>query len=84
MIVFHVFIAEVSLQAAYELRDFKLRNIPSASLATVEALLAKRVEAKLSKDYETADALQKEVVSYGVYLNDPERWWQPKIKSSAK
>jgi len=45
--------------------------------AAVEALLARRVEAKLIKDYASADALQKEIVDMGVYLNDRERWWQP-------
>jgi len=43
--------------------------------APVEALLAKRVEAKLAKDYATADELQAQVVALGVYLNDRERWW---------
>ena len=38
-ILFAPKLREVSLQAAYDLRGFKLRNIPSATLATVEALL---------------------------------------------
>ena len=58
--------------------DYTLRGaLPEgADAAAIEALLERRMEAKLSKDYATADALQREIVAQGVGLNDQERWWQ--------
>lgn len=46
-----------------------------ADVAAIEALLAKRVEAKRTKDYETADGLQAELEGMGVYCNDRLRTW---------
>ena len=49
---------EVSLQAAYELRAFKLRNLPSASVATVEALLATKLAAEEAARARWAERVQ--------------------------
>jgi len=76
---------EVSLQAAYELRGFKLRNIPSATLATVEALLSAKAEAEEGAREEARvedarwrvqsrrKALTKEAVKRG-WIDEGERW----------
>ena len=51
----------------------------------MEALLARRVDAKKARDFDTADALQKEILALGVYLNDNERTWRPnKPKASSE
>jgi hypothetical protein len=47
-----------------------------ADAAAIEALLERRMEAKRSKDYTTADMLQRDLVAQGVDLNDQERWWR--------
>ena len=76
---------DVSLQAAYELRGFKLRNIPTATLATVEALLASKAEAEESarqaaraedarwRDQEQQKALTKEARKRG-WIEHDEKW----------
>ena len=45
----------------------------SVDTAAVAALVAKRVDAKLSKDYDAADALQLELLGMGVEVNDRAR-----------
>lgn len=44
-------------------------------VAAVEALLAERVAAKISKDYETADGLQAQLEGMGVFCNDRLMTW---------
>ena len=56
-----------------------------ADAAAIEALLERRMEAKLSKDYATADALQRDIAAQGVDLSDQERWWRRRsLQSSAQ
>jgi len=66
--------------------DYKLEGtLPEGfDAAPVEALLARRVDAKKARDFETADALQKEVLALGVYLNDDARSWRPNKPKSAQ
>ena len=76
---------EVSLQAAYELRAFKLRNLPSASVATVEALLATKLAAEEAareearaedrrwRDQTNVKALTKEARRRG-WIEKGEKW----------
>ena len=76
---------EVSLQAAFELRDFRLRNLPTATLATVEALLARkrtaeeaareeaRAEDRRWRDQANAKALTKEARRRG-WIDKGEKW----------
>ena len=78
-------LTDVSLQAAYELRGFKLRNIPTATVATVEALLASKAEAAESarqaaraedarwRDQSQQKALTKEARNRG-WIERDEKW----------
>jgi len=51
-------------------------NVPEGfDVASVEAMIAKRTSAKLSKDYATADALREELLLKGVKLSDQHRAW---------
>jgi cysteinyl-tRNA synthetase len=42
----------------------------------VEAILAKRVQAKKAREFEASDALQAELLKMGVYVNDKKRTWE--------
>ena len=76
---------DVSLQAAYELTGFKLRNIPTANLAMVEALLVARTQAQESaatealaedarwRDQSNQKALTKEARKRG-WIDRSEKW----------
>ena len=77
---------DVSLQAAYELgRGFKLRNLPQATVATVEALIASKLAAQESarvmaqaedtrwRDQSNVKALTKEARRRG-WIEKYEKW----------
>ena len=51
-------------------------------VAAVEAKLASRVQAKLAKDYDTADKLQVEIEAMGVAVNDRQRTYYPANRKS--
>ena len=57
---------------------YELRGDPpdGVDVAAVEALLAKRSEAKKARDFESADAYQAELLEMKVYVNDKMRYWQ--------
>ena len=42
----------------------------------VADILAKRVEAKKERDFDTADALQSELLAMGIYIDDRKRTWE--------
>lgn len=64
-------------QAAQQ-RGFKLRGAApeGVDVAVVESMLEKRIECKKQRDFDASDALQKELMEMGVYVNDKARTWE--------
>ena len=58
---------------AFELKGAAPEGV---DVAVVEAMLAKRVDAKKVKDWATSDELQGELLKMGVYVNDKTRTWE--------
>lgn len=54
-----------------------------ADVAEIEKLLAARVEAKLQKEYATADSIQEQLIGMGVYCNDRLRTWSSEAPATA-
>lgn len=63
------------LKAGYQLVGEVPDGFDAASLAV---LVKERQEAKIRRDFEAADALQAELTSKGVYLDDRRRQWSVK------
>lgn len=46
------------------------------NVEAVQSLLARRLDAKKERDFETADELQAELLAMGIYVNDKQRKWE--------
>ena len=57
---------------------YRLKGEPpeGVDVTAVESMLARRVEAKKSRQFDAADALQSELLAMGVWVNDKQKTWE--------
>ena len=60
----------------YELSDDAGANASSLSEDEIHAMIAERLQAKLGRDFQTADRIQYELLNSGVYVHDGMKEWR--------